>query len=110
MEKNSSLLILLTIIVFILNFIMGSCDTSLIKWTNVRGQISDFQIFRHLLNFINTLCCLIFVSGFEKGDHFALIINFELVVISHSTVDGLSVALCCASIATPVPELRSLKA
>ena len=36
-------------------------------------------------------------------------IDFELVVLSHSTVDGLSVALCCTSIAAPVPELRSLK-
>ena len=50
-----------------------------------------------------------YVSGFEKRDHFALKIDFELVVLSHSTVDGLSVALCCASIVAPVPELRSLK-
>ena len=49
------------------------------------------------------------MSGFEKRDHFALKIDFELVVLSHSTVDGVSVALCCASIAAPVPELRSLK-
>ena len=52
---------------------------------------------------------LIFVSGFEKRDHFALKVNFKLVVQSHSTVDGLSVALCCTSIAAPVPELCSLK-
>ena len=49
------------------------------------------------------------VSGSEKRDHFALKMAFELVVLSHSTVDGLSVALCCATIAAPVPELRSLK-
>ena len=36
-------------------------------------------------------------------------VDFELVVLSHSTVDGLSVALCCASIAAPIPELRSFK-
>ena len=36
-------------------------------------------------------------------------VNFELVVLSHSTVDGLSVVLCCASIAAPVPEIRLLK-
>ena len=49
------------------------------------------------------------MSGFEKRDHFALKVDFELVVLSHSTVDGYSVALCCASIAVPVPEIRSLK-
>ena len=41
-----------------------------------------------------------YVSGFEKREHFALKVDFELVV---------SVALCCASIAALVPELRSLK-
>ena len=65
--------------------------------------------FRRSLNFIDTLVFLIFVSGFEKGDHFTLTIDFELVVLSHSSVDGVSVALCCASIAAPVPELCSLK-
>ena len=49
------------------------------------------------------------MSRSEKRDHFALKFDFELVVLSHSTVDRLSVALCCASIAAPVPEIRSLK-
>ena len=49
------------------------------------------------------------VSRSEKRDHFVLKVDFELVALSHSTVDGLSVALCCASIAAPVPEIRSLK-
>ena len=50
-----------------------------------------------------------YVSGFEKRDHYALKIDFELVVLNHSTIDGVSVALRSASIAVPVPELRSLK-
>ena len=33
------------------------------------------------------------MSGFEKRDHFALKFNFELVVLNHSTGDGLFVAL-----------------
>ena len=49
------------------------------------------------------------VNGFEKRDQFAQIADFELVVLCQSTVDGLSVALCCASIAAPVPEICSLK-
>ena len=49
------------------------------------------------------------MSGSEKRDHFALKVDFELVVLRHSTVDGLSFALCCASIAAPVPEIHSLK-
>ena len=49
------------------------------------------------------------MSGSEKRDHFALKADFGLVVLSHSTVDGLSVALSCASIAAPVPEICSLK-
>ena len=36
-------------------------------------------------------------------------VDFELVVLSHSTVDGLSVALCCTSIAASVSKKRSLK-
>ena len=36
-----------------------------------------------------------YVSGFEKRDHFALIVKFELVVLCKSTVDGLFVALHC---------------
>ena len=36
-------------------------------------------------------------------------VEFELVVLSHSTVDGLSVAHCCASIAAPVSEILLLK-
>ena len=45
------------------------------------------------------------MSEFEKRDHFGLIVDFELVVLCKSTVDGLSVALCCASMAAPVPEI-----
>ena len=30
-------------------------------------------------------------------------------MLGGSTVDALSVALCCASIAAPIPEIRSLK-
>ena len=49
------------------------------------------------------------MSGSEKRDYFALKVDFGLVVLSHSTVDGLSVALCCLSIAAPVPKIRLLK-
>ena len=59
-----------------------------------------------MVPFLNPLT---FVSGSEKKDHFALKVDFELVVPGHSTVNGLSVALCCASIAAPVPEIRLLK-
>ena len=48
------------------------------------------------------------MSGSEIRDHFTLKIDFELVVLSHSTVDG-SVALCCASIAAPVPRYACSK-
>ena len=34
-----------------------------------------------------------YVSRSDKREHFALKVNFELVELSHSTVDGLSVAL-----------------
>ena len=50
-----------------------------------------------------------YVSGSEKRDHFALNVDLESVVLSHSTVDGLSVALHCTSIAVPVSEICSLK-
>ena len=48
------------------------------------------------------------VSRSEKRDHFALKVDFELEALSHSIVDGLSVALSCASIAAPITEIRSL--
>ena len=47
------------------------------------------------------------MSESEKRDHFALMVDFE--VVRHGTVDGLSVALFCTSIAAPVPEIRLLK-
>ena len=56
-----------------------------------------------------TVCERPYVSGSEKRDHFALNVDFKLVILSHSTVDGLSVAVCCTSIAAPVPKIRSLK-
>ena len=49
------------------------------------------------------------MSGFKKRDQFAQIANFKLVVLGRSTVDELFLALSCASIAGPVPEIRSLK-
>ena len=49
------------------------------------------------------------MNGFEKRDQFAQIADFKLVVLSGSTVDELFLALCCASIAGSVPEIRSLK-
>ena len=33
------------------------------------------------------------VNRFEKGDHFALVVDFELVVLCNSSVDELSAAL-----------------
>ena len=41
-------------------------------------------------NFLQILFMLLhlYVSGAEKGDHFALKVDFELVVLRHSTVDG----------------------
>ena len=51
----------------------------------------------------------VYVSGFEKKDHFGLIVDFDLVVLCKSTVDGLSVALCCTSMAAPIPEICSLQ-
>ena len=35
--------------------------------------------------------------------------NFELVIQGGSTVDELFIALCCPSIAAPVPKIRLLK-
>ena len=51
----------------------------------------------------------VYVSGLEKRDHFVLIVDLELVVLCKSTTDGLSVALCCTSVAAPVPRICSLK-
>ena len=50
-----------------------------------------------------------YVIGSEKRAHFAQFIDFELVALWQSTVNELSVALCCASIAAPVLEIRLLK-
>ena len=33
------------------------------------------------------------VNRFEKGDHFALVVDFDLVVLCKSTVDELSASL-----------------
>ena len=49
------------------------------------------------------------MSGFEKRGHFALFVDFGLVVLGGSTVGGLSVALCLTLIAAPTPEICSLK-
>ena len=49
------------------------------------------------------------VTGFGKRDHFALKVDFELATQWQSTVDKLSVAICCASIAAPVTEICLLK-
>ena len=49
------------------------------------------------------------MSGFEKRYHFAQNFDFALVILEQSTVDGLSVALCCASMATPVAEICPLE-
>ena len=38
-----------------------------------------------------------------------LFVGFELVVLGGSTVDELSVVLCCALIVAPVPKISSLK-
>ena len=54
-------------------------------------------------------CVLPYVSGFGKKAHLSLFVDFELAVLGGSTVDELFIALCCASIAAPVPEIHSLK-
>ena len=46
------------------------------------------------------------MSGFEKTTHFARFIDFELVTLCESRVVGLSITLCCASIAASVPEIH----
>ena len=48
------------------------------------------------------------MSGFDKRDHFTLIVDFELVLLCKSTVDELSVALCFASLAALAAKIRSL--
>ena len=45
------------------------------------------------------------VSGFKKMTHFVVKINFQIGVLMQSTVNALSVALCCASIAPFVSEI-----
>ena len=45
----------------------------------------------------------------QKGLYLSLFVDFELVVLGRSTVDELFVALCCASIAAPIPKIHSLK-
>ena len=49
------------------------------------------------------------MSGFDKRAHLSLFVDFELVVLSGSTVDELFIALCCAFIAAPVSKICSLK-
>ena len=44
------------------------------------------------------------VYGFEKRGYFLVKIDFQLVALKQSTVNDLSVALCCASKAAPIPE------
>ena len=44
----------------------------------------------------------------QKGPLVA-IVDFELAALGGSTVDELFIAHCCASVAAPVPEIRSLK-
>ena len=48
------------------------------------------------------------MSGFDKRDHFTLIVDFELVALCTSTVDELSVALCFTSIAASAAKIHSL--
>ena len=50
-----------------------------------------------------------YVSRFEKRDYFALIVDFEVVVLCKGIVDELFVALCFASLAASVAEIHSLK-
>ena len=52
-----------------------------------------------------------YVRAFKKGGGGALLtfVDFELVVLSGSTVDELFVALCCTSIAAPIPKIHLLK-
>ena len=50
-----------------------------------------------------------YVSGFDKMAHLSLFVDFELVALGGSTVDELFIALCCASITAPIPEICSLK-
>ena len=49
------------------------------------------------------------MSGFEKRAHFAQKMIFELVVLRKSTLNDLPVALCSASLAASVTEIRVLK-
>ena len=49
------------------------------------------------------------MSGFHKRVHLLLFVDFELAVLGVRTVDELFVTLRCASIAAPVPEIRSIK-
>ena len=38
-----------------------------------------------------------------------LFVDFELALLGGSTVDDLFIALCCVSIAAPIPEIHSQK-
>ena len=49
------------------------------------------------------------MSRFEKRGHFAVKIDFELVALEQSTVNNLSVAFPCASIAASTPKIRLLE-
>ena len=50
------------------------------------------------------------MSGFGKTTHFIVKINFEIGVLIKATVTVLSVAVCCALIASSIPEIRLLTA
>ena len=50
------------------------------------------------------------MSGFGKTTHFVVKINFEIGVLIKTTVTVLSVAVCCALIASSIPKIRLLTA
>ena len=50
-----------------------------------------------------------FVNGFDRSAHLSLFVDFELAILSRSTVDEHFVALYCASIAASIPKICSLK-
>ena len=49
------------------------------------------------------------MRGFDKRTNLSLFADCKLVVLCGSTVDELFVALCCTSVAAPVPEICSLE-
>ena len=68
----------------------------MLNGTNGLKQQKIVQVY-----YINTV--QVFVSQFEKRYHLLQIINFQLVVLSKSTVD---VELHCTMLAASTPELR----